>query len=53
MNDKPIEQKPNQAVNDELELVYDADELDQLAKFLDALLEVDIANRSNGATTND
>ena len=48
MNNKPIELKPAEAVNDEPELVLDTDEIAQLAKFLDALLEVDIANRSNG-----
>ena len=40
-------QQPIQAVNDEPELVLDADELQQLAKFLDALLEVDLANQHN------
>lgn len=47
MNSKPIEQESNQAANDEPGLVLDADEIKQLAKFLDALLEVDMANRSN------
>jgi hypothetical protein len=45
MNDKPVEQQPYQAVNDAPELVLDADKLDQLAKFLDALLEADLASR--------
>lgn len=38
---------PDQAVDDNTELVFGTDELEQLAKFLDALLEVDIANRNN------
>jgi hypothetical protein len=53
MNSKPIVQKPNQAVNDELELVLNADELDQLAKFLDALLEADLANQNDKGNGND
>jgi len=51
MNSKPLELNTTPAVNDEPELVLDTDEITQLAKFLDALLEVDIANRSNGATS--
>lgn len=47
MNNKPIEPKPSLAVNDVPELALDADELDQLAKFLDALLEADLASRSD------
>lgn len=47
MNSKPLEPKPNQAANDVPELVLSTDELDQLAKFLDALLEANIENRSN------
>lgn len=50
MNSKPVEPKPSKAVNDMAELALDADELDQLAKFLDALLEADIANQSNGGS---
>jgi hypothetical protein len=46
MNNKPVEPKPSQAVNDEPELVLNADELAQLAKFLDALLEADLANKN-------
>jgi hypothetical protein len=53
MNNKPLEQNPNQAVNDAAELVLSADEIDQLAKFLDALLEADIANRTSGGNVND
>lgn len=44
MKNEPIELKPTEAVNDVSELVLDDDELDQLAKFLDALLEADLAN---------
>jgi hypothetical protein len=53
MNNKPVEPKPNTAVNDELELALDVDELDQLAKFLDALLEADLANKTNEGDSND
>lgn len=48
MNNEPIELNTSPAVNDVPELVLDADEIQQLAMFLDALLEVDIANRNNG-----
>lgn len=41
------EPKPNTAVIDEPELVLDEDEQIQLAKFLDALLEADMTNKSN------
>jgi hypothetical protein len=51
MNNKPLTPEPSQAVNEKLELTLNTDELDQLAKFLDALLEVDIANRSDGAAS--
>lgn len=47
MNSKPIEPKPNQSVNDAPELALNTGELDQLAKFLDALLEADMENRSD------
>jgi hypothetical protein len=49
MKNEPIELEPTEAVNDVSELVLDDDEIKQLAKFLDALLEVDIANRNNGS----
>lgn len=40
--------KPSQASTDTLQVsVLDADDLTQIAKFLDALLEADIANKSN------
>lgn len=45
--DNQIEPKPIQAVIDEPELVLDEDEQFQLAKFLDALLEADMTNKSN------
>lgn len=45
--DNQIEPKPNIAVIDEPELVLDEDEQFQLAKFLDALLEADMTNKSN------
>jgi hypothetical protein len=45
--DYQIEPKPNTAVIDEPELVLNEDEQIQLAKFLDALLEADMTNRSN------
>lgn len=41
------EPKPNTALIDEPELVLDEDEQIQLAKFLDALLEADMTNKSN------
>ena len=37
-----------QVVTNEPELVLDSDELKQLAKFLDALLEVDLTNQPKG-----
>ena len=45
--DNQIEQKTNTAVIDEPVLVLDEDEQFQLAKFLDALLEADMTNKSN------
>jgi hypothetical protein len=48
MNSKPLELNTIPDVNDELELVLNSDEINQLAKFLDALLEVDIANPKDG-----
>jgi len=53
MNSKPTELNTIPAVNDVPELVLDADEIKQLAMFLDALLEVDIANRNKGGNLND
>lgn len=47
MEAKPNEPRPAQAVIDEPELVLDEDERLQLAKFLDALLEADMTNKSN------
>lgn len=47
MKTKPNEPKPNIAVIDEPELVLNEDDLIQIAKFLDALLEVDMTNKSN------
>lgn len=47
MKTQPTKQKPTQAVNNELELVLNEDDLTQIAKFLDALLEVDMTNKSN------
>lgn len=47
MESKPNEPKPAQAVNDEPVMVLDKDEQIQLAKFLDALLEADMTNKSN------
>ena len=42
------QQEPFQASPDTLDVpVLDADDLTQIAKFLDALLEADIANKSN------
>lgn len=45
--DNQIEPKTNTAVIDEPVLVLDEDEQFQLAKFLDALLEADMSNKSN------
>lgn len=45
--DNQIEPKTNIAVIDEPVLVLDEDEQFQLAKFLDALLEADMSNKSN------
>lgn len=53
MKSKPVELNPNQAVNDEPELELNIDEVEQLATFLDALLEADLASRSNEGNGND
>ena len=53
MNSKPLETKQNQAVNDELELVLNTDEIEQLAKFLDALLEADLSSHEYEGNGND
>lgn len=53
MNSKPVELKQNQAVNDDLELVLNIEEVEQLAKFLDALLEADLSSRSNEGNGDD
>lgn len=53
MNYKPLELSPNPAVNDVSELVLDNDEIEQLAKFLDALLESDLANKCDEGNGND
>ena len=45
--DNQLEPRPAQAVIDEPELVLDEDEQFNLAKFLDALLEADMTNKSN------
>ena len=45
--DSQLEPRPAQAVIDEPEFVLDEDEQFQLAKFLDALLEADMTNKSN------
>ena len=47
MESKPNEPKPAQAVIDEPTLELDEDDLTQIAKFLDALLEADMTNKSN------
>ena len=39
--------KPTQSANNEIALALDDDELAQLAKFFDALLEADMINKSN------
>ena len=48
MNSKPNDSSQNQSVNDEL--VLDDSEVNQLAKFLDALLEAEVANGNREAT---
>ena len=53
MNSKPLETKQNQVVNDELELVLNTDEIEQLAKFLDALLEADLSSHEYEGNGND
>lgn len=47
METNPNKPKPTQAVTNEPELVLDEDDLMKIAKFLDALLEVDMTNKSN------
>lgn len=47
MESKPNEPEPARAVNDEPVMALDDDERLQLAKFLDALLEADMTNKSN------
>jgi len=53
MKNKLIKQKQITAVNDEPIVILNDDEIKQLAKFLDALLEIDIANKSNESNRND
>lgn len=53
MKNKLIKSNPITAVNDELNVILNDDELKQLAKFLDALLEIDIANKSSASKRND
>jgi len=53
MKSKPIELNQDEAINDEAELVLNADEVEQLAKFLDALLEADLSRLSNEGTGDD
>lgn len=53
MNNKPLETNPYQATDSNVELVLNNDEIEQLAKFLDALLESDLANKSDGDNDND
>ena len=47
MESKPNEPELAQAVNNEPVMALDDDERLQLAKFLDALLEADMTNKSN------
>lgn len=53
MNSKPTETNPNQVTQSSAELVLSNDEIEQLAKFLDALLESDLASKSDGSNGND
>jgi hypothetical protein len=53
MNSKPLEINQNQIPNSGSELVLNNDEIEQLAKFLDALLESDLASKSDGGNGND
>lgn len=46
--DNRTEPKPTLAVDNKPALILDNDEQIQLAKFLDALLEADMTNKSNG-----
>lgn len=53
MNSKPLNQQPIQAVNDVPELTFEVEELEQLARFLDALMEADFINKSDGINRHD
>lgn len=53
MNNKPLNQQPIQAVNDVPELTLETEELEQLARFLDALMEADFINKSDGINHHD
>lgn len=53
MSSKPVETNLNQATESSVDLVLNNDEIEQLAKFLDALLESDLASKSDGGNGND
>lgn len=53
MESKPLEITQNQVPKNGSELVLNNAEIEQLAKFLDALLESDLANKSDGGNGND
>ena len=53
MNSKPLNEQPVQAVNDVPELTLEVEELEQLARFLDALMEADFINKSDGVNSHD
>lgn len=53
MNSKPIETNQIQSPIIGSELILNNDEIEQLAKFLDALLESDLAIESDGDNDND
>ena len=53
MNNKPIETKPSQVTESNVDLVLNDDEIEQLAKFLDALLESGLSTKSDGGNDND
>lgn len=53
MNSKPLSQQQTQAVNDEPELTLEVEELEKLARFLDALMEADFINKSGGINRHD
>jgi hypothetical protein len=53
MNNKPLNQQPIQAVNDVPELTLEVEQLEQLARFLDALMEADFINKSDGIIRHD